>query len=109
MQKRSELSRKVITDPKAEKVLLGVIKNSLVYKHPEDYVPCHDTFYVEGFNNVINIYQDKRISFSDDVYKARSNLAVCHWNEILDRIYTSIWKPNHRMPRRVKGKKNFKK
>ena len=43
------------------------------------------------------------------MYKARSNLAVCHWNEILDRIYTSIWKPNHRMPRRVKGKKKLKK
>ena len=104
-----EISRKVITDPKAEKILLGVIKYSLVYKHPEDYVLCHDTFYVESFNNVMNIYQDKRISFSDDMYKARSNLAVCHWNENVDRKYTSVWKPNHRMPRSVKGKKNYKK
>ena len=41
------------------------------------------------------------------MYKARSNLAVCHWNENVDRNYTSIWKPNHRMRKRVKGKKNY--
>ena len=36
-----EISRIVITDPKDEKILLGVIKNSLVYKHPEDYAETH--------------------------------------------------------------------
>jgi hypothetical protein len=46
----------------------------------------------ESFNNVINIFQDKRISFSDEQYKFRSNLAVLHWNENVDRKYTSIWK-----------------
>lgn len=104
-----EISRKVITDPRAEKLLLGVIKNSVIFKHPHDYRLCKDTFYVESFNNVVNVYQDKRISFSDAQYNARTNLAVCHWNENVEREFTSIWKPNHRMPRSVKGKKNYKK
>jgi hypothetical protein len=46
-----------------------------------DYVLAKDTFYVESFDNGINIFQDKRISFSDEQYKFRSNLAVLHWNE----------------------------
>lgn len=104
-----EISRKVITDPRAEKLLLGVIKNSVIFKHPHDYRLCKDTFYVESFNNVVNVYQDKRISFSDAQYNARTNLAVCHWNENVEREFTSIWKPNHRMSRSVKGKKNYKK
>ena len=41
----------------------------------------------------MNVYQDKRIVFSDAQYKARSNLAVCHWNENVDRQYTSVWNP----------------
>lgn len=104
-----EISRKVITDPRAEKLLLGVIKNSVVFKNPQDYRLCRDTYYVESFNNVVNVYQDKRISFSDEQYNARANLAVCHWNENVDREFTSVWKPNYRMPRSLKGKKNYKK
>lgn len=80
-----EISRKVLTDPRAEKLLLGVIKNSVIFKHPHDYRLCKDTFYVESFNYVVNVYQDKRISFSDAQYNARTNLAVCHWNENFDR------------------------
>lgn len=104
-----EISRKVLTNPQAEKLLLGVIKNSVIFKNPQDYRLCRDTYYVESFNNVVNVYQDKRISFSDEQYNARANLAVCHWNENVDREYTSVWKPNHRMPRSLKGKKNYKK
>ena len=104
-----KISRKVLTDPRAEKVLLGVIKNSVVFKNPQDYRLCRDTYYVESFNNVVNVYQDKRISFSDDQYNARANLAVCHWNENVDREFTSVWKPNYRVPRSLKGKKNYKK
>ena len=60
--------------------------------HPADYVLCHDTFYGESFNNFMHIYQKRRYN------KAISNLAVCHWNEHVHRKYTSLWKPNHRMP-----------
>lgn len=32
-----------------------------------------------------------------------------HWNEHFDREFTSVWKPNHRMPRSFKEKKSYKK
>jgi hypothetical protein len=49
-----------------KKLLDSVIRRSTIYNAPEDYVLAKDTFYVESFNNVINIFQDKRISFSDE-------------------------------------------
>ncbi|CAC5364483.1 unnamed protein product [Mytilus coruscus] len=91
--KNYEPSRIVLTDPLAEKLLLGVLLNSNIFKYPQDYVLGKDTFYVESFNNVINIYQDKCIAFGDKQYNARSNLAVCQWNETVDRDFTSISNP----------------
>ncbi|KAK3108748.1 hypothetical protein FSP39_014764 [Pinctada imbricata] len=105
-----EISRIVITDPKAEKLLKDILRNSTIYKYPGDYILAKDTFYVESFNNVVNVYQDKRISFSDSQYNARSNLSVCHWNENVDRSFTSVWNPpNNRHPRSRLGKKCYKK
>jgi hypothetical protein len=47
--------------------------------------------------------------FGDEQYKFRSDLAVCHWNENVDRGYTSIWKPNNpNAPATQKGKKVYK-
>ena len=78
-----------------------------MYKSPQDYVLARDTSYVESFNNVMNIFQDKRISFSDMQYNI-SQLAVIHWNENVDREFTSIWKPRtSKAPRRQKGKKKI--
>ena len=57
----------------------------------------------------MNIFQDKRIAFSDANYLSRSQLAVCHWNENVDRNFTSVWNPERRnAPRSIKGKKNYK-
>jgi hypothetical protein len=39
-----------------EKLLVNAILSSNIYKHPEDYIYGRDTFYVENFNNVINVY-----------------------------------------------------
>ena len=104
-----EPSRWVITNPKAEKCLKNVIETSVIYKYPEDFVLARDSSYVESFNNVMNIFQDKRISFSDLQYSMRSQLAVLHWNENVDRPYTSIWNPRDaRAPRRRLGKKVYK-
>lgn len=62
-----EISLKVITNPQAEKKLfICVIKNSVIFKTPQDYRLCRDNYFVESFNNVVNVYQDKRISFSDE-------------------------------------------
>lgn len=105
-----EPSRIVITSPVAEKLLVNVILNSTIYKHAKDYILGRDTFYVESFNNVTNIYQNKRIAFGDRQYNARANLSVLHWNENVDRGYTSIsTQQSHRAPRSRKGKKNYKK
>ena len=102
-------SRVVITNPKAAKLLKTSIENSVIYKSPQDYILARDTPYVESFNNVMNIFQDKRISFSDMQYNMRAQLAVIHWNENVDRVFTSVWKPrNARVPRRQRGKKNYK-
>ncbi|CAC5421807.1 unnamed protein product [Mytilus coruscus] len=105
-----EPSKIVITNGKVRKMLESAIKSSTIYKYHQDYILAKDTFYVESFNNVVNIFQDKRICFGDDQYKLRSNLAVCHWNENVDRGYTSVWKSrNPNAPATQKGKKIYKK
>jgi len=107
--KNYEPSRIVFTDPIAIKLLLGVILYSNIYKYPQDYILGRDTFYVESFNNVMNIYQDKRIAVGSKQYNARANLAVLQWNENVDRNYTSVSNPrNSRAPRAQMGKKNYK-
>ncbi|CAC5374173.1 unnamed protein product [Mytilus coruscus] len=104
-----EPKRIVLSISIAEKLLLGVIRKPTIYTHPADYVLAKDTCYVDSFNNTMNIFQDKRIAFSDDNYQARSQLAVCHWNENVNRDFTSIWNPNRRnAPRSNIGKKNYK-
>lgn len=75
-------SREILSDSVAIRLLKETIRTCDVYKHAENYVHHIDTFFVESFNNTINIFQDKRIStFGDTHYKLRSNLAICHWNE----------------------------
>ena len=70
---------------------------------------ARDTSYVQSFNNTMNMFQDKRISFSDANYNALASLAVCHWNENVDRDFTSVWNPNRRnATRSCKGKKIYK-
>jgi len=105
-----EPSKIVVTDSCAEKLLTTTIKSSVLYKSSQDYVLGKETHYVESFNNVMNMFHDKRICFSDSQYLARSHLAVCHWNENVDRPYTSMWKPKQdsKAPRRITGKKNYK-
>jgi hypothetical protein len=76
-----EPSRKVISDPTAEKLLHNVIEKSTLYLSAEDYALGKETYFVESFNNVMNIFHDKRIAFGDAQYLARSEIAVCHWNE----------------------------
>ena len=42
-------------------------------------------YFAESFNIVMNIFQDKRISFSDMQYNIRAQLAIILWNENVDR------------------------
>jgi hypothetical protein len=106
-----EPSKLIIDDPKAEQLLQTAIRKTVVYQHADDFVLAKDTFYIESVNNVLNVFQDKRIAFGNDEYIKRSQLAVCHWNENVDRPYTSIWVPPESLiapnlgPRNPKQKK----
>lgn len=80
----------VLTGKHAKKLLNKTIKECFMYKYSRDYVLGKDKFYAESFNNFMNIFQDKRILFEDNQYRFHSNLAVCHWNENVDRAFTSV-------------------
>ena len=105
-----EPTKMIITDIRAENLLRQALRKCTVYKYPGDYVLAADTGYVESFNNVLNIFQDKRISFGNLEYVRRSHLAVLHWNENVDRPFTSIWVPHEQqqlLNHRVAGKKRY--
>ena len=105
-----EPSKVVIENPVAIKLLRGAIVNSIIYKHADDFNLGKDTYFVESFNNTLNVYQDKRIAFGSEQYKVRAFLGTLHWNENVSREYTSIsLKADPKAPRRLIGKKNYKK
>lgn len=106
--KNYEASKIVITDKKAEILLTNALHSTIIYKHPEDFALGKDTHYVESFNNVLNIFQDKRINFSSKEYQKRAKLAVLHWNENVDRGYTSEWHKPTAANKRSKTKKIYK-
>ena len=101
-----------MTDSKAIGLLESTVTKSVLYKHPEDFVHAKDSSYVESFNNVMNLFQDKRICFSDEQYHMREQLAVLYWNENVDREYTSVWKPRQTniggKSRKTREKKNYR-
>ena len=104
-----EPSRIMITNAKAEELLTAVIRHSVLYKSARDFVLGKESYLVESFNNLMNVFQDKRISYGNPQYLARSQIAVCHWNENQGRPCTSRWHPksNPRAPRCKNGKKNY--
>ncbi len=105
--KNYEPSRIVITDPKAEKMLTTALHKSTIYKSAEDFFCGKETHYIESFNNVLNVFQDKRIALSSLQYKMRAQLAVLHWNENVDRPTTSTWTKPSGPNRRGKTKKIY--
>ncbi len=76
------LSRVIIKSKSAEQILKKAIRQSL-YKTAEDYYLDIDTFYVESFNNILNMFQDKRISFFDEEYARSSNIGMRMLGEII--------------------------
>jgi len=109
MQNRTyEPSKKVIGDLKAENLLRTSLTSSVIYKEAEDFAYGKDTYYVESFNNVLNMYEDKRISFSSKEYGKGAYLAVLHWNENVDKGYTSEWQKPAVANKRRATKKNYK-
>ena len=102
-----EPSKSVIKCDTAKKLFLGVLHSSTIYKNYHNFSGAKETHYVESFNNVMNIFQDKRISFTDEEYKTRAHLATIHWNENVDRHFISVWKAPAGGSRKVKEKKNY--
>ena len=104
-----ELSKVVLADPVAINLLTKCIKSSAVYKRAPDFVKALDTCHVESFNNVLNVFHDKRIVFQSTQYEMRTDLTVCHWNENVDRPYTSFTTLGRTDPSsRQAQKKNYK-
>ena len=100
---------RTLSDDAAVTMLQNFLRSLVVYKHAEDYVQGHDSFYVESFNNVCLIYLDKRVHYGNRTYELRSNLAVLDWNEHVDRPYTSIsTSARSKNPRRQVGKKVYR-
>ena len=90
---RYEPSRIVLWDPMAKTLLCNAIVKSTLYRGAEDFVHGMNTSHVESFNNVMNMYHDKRIYYSDEEYLARSYISVLYWNENSGREFTSTWQP----------------
>lgn len=63
VDKNYEPSRLAIVDKISEKLLCEVITHSTLFKNPNDSVLAKDAYYVESFNNTMNIFQDKIIAF----------------------------------------------
>lgn len=110
-------SKTLIQSPIAERLFEDALKKTVVYSSPHDFTQALDTFYVESFNNVLNMFHDKRIAFGEREYLRRSRMAVLvlHWNENVNRPHTSIWIPPeqqilpHLGPRKNSGKKIYTK
>ena len=89
-------SKVLVRNAWAVELLRKAIRSTIVYKQPANYCRAQDTFYVESFNNTLNIWHDKRINFMEMQFKMRTNWAILHWNENVDRPFTSIWEgPAH--------------
>ena len=74
--------REVLTSPVAIRLLTEPVQKCDVYRNVQKYVQHMDTFFVESFNETLNMYQDKRLgSFGETHYRMRSDLAIIHWNE----------------------------
>ena len=104
-------SKVVIQSKDAQRLFIDAIMKTPVYKNAEDFVLAMDTFYVESFNNCLNVYHDKRIAFQNPHYIMRTNLTILHWNENVNRDYTSVWIPfgaDITNPRQAQGKKAYK-
>ncbi|XP_070556938.1 uncharacterized protein [Ptychodera flava] len=84
-QENYQPSYRAIRSPTAAEMLRKALQKSAIYKHPENYIDCKDTHYVESFNNVALLYHDKRIAFGKTGYKFRSDLTCLDWNENVDR------------------------
>lgn len=86
-----EPSRILLTNPKAQDLLCAAIRKSTLFSSANDFVHGKYTSHVESFNNVMNMFHDKRIYYSDKEYLTRSQITVLYWNENSGRKVNSVW------------------
>lgn len=107
-------SRLIIRSQQAANILQNAIESLYMYKHPEKYILCASTHYVESFNNVAHMYLDKRVHFKSEFYDLKIGLCVLDWNEHVDRPHTSVREvpraqnPRRTTPVRIRKPKTFK-
>ena len=71
-----EPSKVIIQSQIAEQLLMDALMKSILYRNAEDYFMALNTYLVESFNNMLNIFHDKQISFKTKQYRLRSDLAL---------------------------------
>ena len=105
-------SKLVIRSELALQLYTKALHKTVIYTRPQDYSHAIDTYYVESYNNVLNVYHDKRIVFRKPQFEMRTNLTTLDWNENANREHTSIWQPplgvGKRKKKLVKKSTNFK-
>jgi hypothetical protein len=89
-----EPSRRLLESPRARELLTNTIKKSTIFASAKDYVHGRYSSHVESFNNVMNMFHDKRIYYSDQEYNTRSQISVLYWNENSGRKVNSVWTAN---------------
>ena len=89
-----EPSKPLLESPRARELLTNCIKKSTLYSSAKDFVYGKYSFHVESFNNIMNMFHDKRIYYSDQEYNTRSQISVLYWNENSGRKVNSVWKAN---------------
>ena len=83
------LSRTLIRSESAVGLLTKAIKSLYMYKHPEKYIHCLNTHYIESFHNTLLLYVDKRIHYDEKTYEVRTGIGILDWNEHVDRPVSS--------------------
>ncbi|CAC5417909.1 unnamed protein product [Mytilus coruscus] len=89
------------------------IKSLYMYKHPQKYIHCLNTHYIESFHNTLLLYVDKRIHYGEKTYEIRTGLGILDWNEHVDRpvssekVFRRVTLTRNRAPERVLKPKTY--
>ena len=86
-------------------------KTTSVYRCQQDVLLAMDTYYVESYNNVLNVSKNKGIALRNDKYRKRSKFAILHWNGNVSQAFTNECVPHTTLvsSRQPQGKIKYKK
>ena len=80
-----EASKVILQSQITERIMTNALNKSILYRNAEDYCMTLDIYFFERFNNMLNIFHAKRISFGTKQYRLRSDLILQQWNVNVDR------------------------